>query len=704
MKKIEIQCRLRMLEDFHIGTGVGSIGLYDEGQYKDKGLASVPLSTFKGILRESGRQIRRYHKAFGDGLAESYAVLYDRIFRSHDDLHSLDIQISPEDEAPNNVIHYFTAVDPACGMAKAGSLRAQEFGAKSLSFKIKLSYYCADHETQEIIDFLKEALQNIKTIGGYRRRGFGALEILDIDSRAMEIEGDKETTPNGSKLRIVLKLLEDTLISAKAQSGNLMESNDYIPGSTILGMLRAKLMIQRLEGSYLDDDSVKAEFFYPLPEGADAGEAHQVLPVFFNLRRKKEYGRASGDLKKLPVWALRNPHDSNLLKGMICENTLKPPKENGKPSKGMYEGYIYSACSDDVDMAGQAKYYTVNKTIYQRNSIDPRTQSTGDDGIFIENRIAKGTLFSGCISFKDDDACADFCRDFSPWLSGANNLNLGRGAKACHIVSYEPESSDRQIQIEDSFSISFLSDVILFDDQLLPVRQFDEKILVSLLSAEFSESDFSLKGRAERCGVISSFSGTTGLRKFRDIAIRKGSSYLFEIKSKDKKQKLAAELQDLEAQGIGIRKHEGFGAIAINHPITNIEARMDSDTKMDSLTEICAKTSPAESERIGRKNKIHVDADELCDEFKKHKRSEKWRNTAGWIIGIISENPDRQNLNEALKKKLKEKESAKDSGQSWGEEDFRRIMTEIILQKEMDTESVRIALHKLPDSKGDKNG
>ena len=54
MKKIEIKCSLELLEDFHIGTGSGNIGLYDDGQLKDKlGLPLINSSTIKGLLRDS---------------------------------------------------------------------------------------------------------------------------------------------------------------------------------------------------------------------------------------------------------------------------------------------------------------------------------------------------------------------------------------------------------------------------------------------------------------------------------------------------------------------------------------------------------------------------------------------------------------------------------------------------------------------------
>ena len=54
MQSIIITCTVKALEDFHIGTGIGNIGLYDEGQLKDNnGLPTLNSSTLKGLLRDS---------------------------------------------------------------------------------------------------------------------------------------------------------------------------------------------------------------------------------------------------------------------------------------------------------------------------------------------------------------------------------------------------------------------------------------------------------------------------------------------------------------------------------------------------------------------------------------------------------------------------------------------------------------------------
>ena len=112
MKKIEIKCSLELLEDFHIGTGSGNIGLYDDGQLKDKlGLPLINSSTIKGLLRDSCSQLDRMRERLG----VNEASWYKRIFESHEDMSSLDIQIEADGFPENPTIIHLWLMFNYCG-------------------------------------------------------------------------------------------------------------------------------------------------------------------------------------------------------------------------------------------------------------------------------------------------------------------------------------------------------------------------------------------------------------------------------------------------------------------------------------------------------------------------------------------------------------------------------------------------------------
>ena len=707
MQIIKITCIMEMLEDFHLGTGTGNIGLFDDGQYRDQGVVSIRESSLKGLLKDSCRQINQYHADFADGKEDDCNKYYHRIFESHQDLHSLDIQIeptSPEEKRNNTVIHFFTALDSETGTAQANTLRSLEFGAKSLKFRVRVSYICQDEDSEAIKDYLEEALRNIKSLGGHRRRGFGALHISEIQSTLSSPEAVETLTCSGSSIELILELQEDTLISAKAQSGNMLETNDYITGTTILGMLRAKLLGMKIKNAYLDDDSVRASFFYPLPVLAPDAK-YIVHPVFTSLRKKKDYRKVGKDEEQIPIWALceRSPQQKSVA-DILSQNTLRTDIEHSDPSKGMYDGYLCLKTSESQDW-GKALYYKARTRTHQRNDIDPSKQRTKQDGgVFVEQRIEKGSCFMGRLHFKDESACADFCRDFSPWLSGANMLNLGRGAKPCKIKSYTVLSvsdTNHSLVLDDnSFTISLISDVVLFDAKLRPVSHFNEECLASLLGDSYCKDDFVLERYSERSGITSSFSGTTGLRRFRDIAIRKGSSYRFVLQDPTKTESLVKDLQALEQTGIGIKKNEGFGVIVINHPIHGIApAQLSSDQAEAKLCVAESIVNNAESRRLTDKAKVYHEADDLLSKLQKEKNETRdlWKSFAFKIINLISENDSRN----ALNAKLHDIEEVKN--EAWESDDYRMKILSNILASTCSAESVKIALQKLLAKSGGKS-
>lgn len=66
--------------------------------------------------------------------------------------------------------------------------------------------------------------------------------------------------------------------------------------------------------------------------------------------------------------------------------------------------------------------------------------------------------------------------------------------------------------------------------------------------------------------TVDSFNATLGLPRARDIAIVAGSSVRLSFKGIPLNA-LLQRLEEVEAQGIGLRRNEGFGRVAFNHPV-----------------------------------------------------------------------------------------------------------------------------------------
>lgn len=624
MKKIKITCKLACLEDFHIGTGSGSIGLYDDGQLKDRfGRPLINSSTFKGLLRDSCSQLDRMRNDLGlDNVS-----FYERIFESHENLNSLDIEVRPlEYPERSTLIHYFTAVDNDKRRSRDKSLRSVEFGSRGTVFELSVTYLSRDNDTEHLVQYLKDGISNIKALGGYRRRGFGALAITNLESQADDIQAGGEVQGSGNRVEILLELTEDTLLSSKAQSGNLLFTNDYIPGSTILGLLRSLALAGDCDDDFLDDGNVRSGFFYPLPDGVAEPFETDVCPVPLSLRRLKARKTRTNSTISIPTWAL-DMESSGQLSHILSHNLLLDSGEEHDAGKGMYEGWV---CADRSDPDWKkSRYYTVRKTWHQRNLVDRSTQSTSDNGIFIEERVAAETRFKGALTFRDEAICARFLSCFQPWLSGATPVHLGKGGKLAGIsgfkVSLEPTSAEKDIA--GTFTLTLLSDAVIPGAGLAPASTISPEILAAMLGEGFAGEDFSPGTSAFRRGVVSSFSGTSGLRQFRDIAIRKGSSFSFTYKGTNL-DLLKQRLSGLENSGIGRRKGKGFGAVAINHPLQSL-----TPEKTETTPVLCsALISESESARLSALSLRHTQASEYLMKLLKTKPTGSWRSMIGDLI------------------------------------------------------------------------
>ena len=111
----------------------------------------------------------------------------------------------------------------------------------------------------------------------------------------------------------------------------------------------------------------------------------------------------------------------------------------------------------------------------------------------------------------------------------------------------------------NGFIVTLLSDSILRDDDLRPLKFITDEVLKN-----YGINDAVIINKIYSNNIIQSYSGTSGLRRFSDIAVTKGSLFLVRY---DGREDISSKLKKLETEGIGFRKHEGFGKVIINNPI-----------------------------------------------------------------------------------------------------------------------------------------
>jgi CRISPR/Cas system CSM-associated protein Csm3 (group 7 of RAMP superfamily) len=595
MNKISLKFIIETLSDFHIGTGFSIEGYCDDAQFKDEdGYPSIKTETFKGLLKQSCNEIINL-EWFKD-----YEDIYKYIF-DYKAASSIDLTIDVDKNNAKNLnklttLYNFTAINNN-GVAKKGSLRSIECGVQGINFECELNFYYFEEliKTNKIIELLKLGLENITLIGGSRRRGLGEVKIIITDDSTPKIESSNiEINNDEKKIGIIFELQDNATIAKASQTGNHLDTLDYIPGSMMLGALRNKMNLMNIDKDYLDDKNIEScSFFYPFPKYFD-NKTPIVFPIPLSFRKNKnskifETYKDTINKKSLPHWLFeQNKAEENNLANIISQCALNIQKNsNDKSFKG---GYICFHGNNIEDISlDKCEYFKVKKTANMRNRIYENSQSTNKNALFSQEQILKGTNFYGEIKFKTSEHLISFMHDFSKFLNKDFNLHIGRGAKPIKIINYffinDDNKKDIKLNYDNSFIIYLLSDAILFDEKLNHKAEID----INFISEEtgIDKSKFKLVTSVFSNEIKYSFNGNSGLRKFSNLVISKGSVFKFQYCNKDESEKnqLINWLKKISVEGIGFRKNEGFGKVFINNKLHE-EINKQKNNKPEEINEI----------------------------------------------------------------------------------------------------------------------
>ena len=583
MKLITIAFEINALEDFHIGTGLDCTGLYDDGQLKDdQGNPSIRPETMKGLLRQSCREIKRAFPGTYDGA-------YNAVFHFRE-MGSLDVSVSYQgcDTSPF-IIHTFTAIDSKTGTGLDSTLRDIEFGAKGCRFDCRVYLELRQEKLfEKTKQLLQLGIRNIKWIGGLRRRGFGAVRcrIFQRDFGSASNNFDEEQI--GCCVRLLLEFQDDVCLSGAGQTGNHIHTLDYITGTTALGMLRNILLktTDKEDLSFMDDGNVSITNFYPTPK--KKLDDSVVIPAPASLRKRKsldQYRQYYLDRRsepesdqEVPHWMIRpvlkqgdNPqhffHYVN--QDTLIEDNVKDP--DGFSDKSISGEYIvFDNNSLDPSSAG---FFKPKKILVMRNTITPETQTAEENALYTQDMIGSGTCFAGMIRFSDTEKAERFKTVYKDWLTGKLNFHAGRGGKPLAVKDVKlleaPETLEEKktffTDLQDTagnflFSVTLLSDLILYDENLMPETILHPRYLK--LDKELKLEKYLVSNR-----IHQSFSGLSGLHRFSDRVITKGSCFLYSLTENGEYDLVKNALLELEANCIGLKKEEGFGRVAVNLPV-----------------------------------------------------------------------------------------------------------------------------------------
>jgi CRISPR-associated protein Csx10 len=379
-------------------------------------------------------------------------------------------------------------------------------------------------------------------------------------------------------IEIVVTLKEPAVFASGHEAGNLIRTQDYIPGNVILGAFARRFLHElksRKSASDLEfkqfflSDAVRFENLYPAGGKPESLIATTTIP--FSTLTCKDYPRPCSE-KEEKFMKDKHPYTDFLLGKMVheCDKCDAPLKNR--------EGFYYTVGKrNKYDFRVQPE-----KVVRMHNVIEDRLQRPTEEvgGVFSFEALEEEQSFRGFIGFYDETVRDDFKNT----LVGSEekiDIVLGRarsrGYGEAELRMLDPGTydipgsllkdefdsrwEDFQAKMKNHFSITLHSDAIVTDKFLC----YHTTLTKSIMAAELgiNADTLKLKNAFSRFITLDGFSGVHGLPLESEIAIEKGSAFLFEIVGIEEIDEIKESLQRVEEGGIGFRRNEGFGRLIV---------------------------------------------------------------------------------------------------------------------------------------------
>lgn len=228
--------------------------------YDVYGIPYIPAKRIKGCIRETALELlefglisrEKYEKLFGkEGNQQSGFFLSNAYLKEHAALVAVAEHFKKNGlAASQNVLDQYTdvrtqtAVDLETGVADKNSLRTMRVIRRGLEFEAECNPgKNVDAKLQKLLEL---AVSLVKHMGVSRSRGLGLVEMrldrtdeIDVKGRHKHVLITKEQLKEKNKIsyRITLR---STMV-CKSPQGNQAQTQDYIAGSKVLGLLAGAL-------------------------------------------------------------------------------------------------------------------------------------------------------------------------------------------------------------------------------------------------------------------------------------------------------------------------------------------------------------------------------------------------------------------------------------------------------------------------------
>lgn len=533
-----MKLEIKLLSDMCTYSGETYNSLVDmDVVYDQNGIPYIPAKRIKGCIREAALEMQemdlisreQYEELFGkEGNHRSAFSLSNAYLKDYAAIMSVVGKYQGTDLVnPQNLLEQYTdirvqtAVDLETGVADKNSLRTMRVIRKGLEFEAECSLKREDEQ------ILRAAVSLVKHMGVSRSRGLGLVRMelkKEDNQKAKHVLVKKEQS--GARNKIGYRITLKSTMVCKSPQGNQAETQDYIAGSKVLGLLAGALGDSEYRG-LMEQHEIMVSNAYIM------NDRKRCLPARVSLQKEKDQSfDADGS--------------------MMIKDMLYDPDVSGRQMTPAGISYM-DAENHVANVITEISYH------HQRPMDKSVGHATGLDGSSFYQLcgISPGQSFGGYI-YADRDA-AEKIMDA---MSTVGSIRMGYGKSSEFGVVDFVLDSVTSVEASESMMhdaiVTLGSDVILYNENGMPSTEL--RVLRTYLEQILSVGDLEITHPFLEFSLIGGYNVTWQRRKPAFYALGKGSVFWLHSDT-------GFNAERLRTQFIGERTSEGYGELIVEEPM-----------------------------------------------------------------------------------------------------------------------------------------
>jgi len=603
---ITLTFNITLKSNYHVGAGYGRGFDLDSVLLREAdNRVVIRGTTLSGLLRDGARRLLELPASskYGNGTVRILGRLFGepaRIKRWRFGSAHLVEERCDDSQAVQRV-----RIDPCMRRAEPRKLFSQEEGLAGQVFRFTLVCSNSDPSSLDEAALLVAAARNVRQLGRSRRRGLGECAIHLTGVEGMEENGKRADksweewflerfdqvwlrgTPasiaerptkfdistvdihigDQVRVRVIARLDEPLLAAQRSPAGNQFDTQQFIPGSVLLGALAGKAA----EGNDLSQPGAYQNFVSLFLRGG------VNFPMLYPAYHYQDYlypcipaplglltcnvNSFNNDTEGHGAFPARLNSDQNKVasyeKCPFCNNKLEP-----------VSGFL-------ILKQGETTYQPKRLT-EMHIRINDETQRVNKGDLFGYTVLAAGQYFAGDLVCANEGIWQKLQKMSGAVKRAPVTLYLGKGRQRGYgrvtvwleryqggpLTWIQKPFAQRVTDKAKEFSLTLLTDTIISD----PWGRQPNGFSLEWLEPTLGLGKLEIREAYARTRIIDSFNGTLGLPRWRDLALTGGSVAWLRLVN-DPPHDLVVRMQRLEVEGIGLRRNQGFGQIAFNHPV-----------------------------------------------------------------------------------------------------------------------------------------